>query len=128
MLECPFSYGTPNRSERSARYTLRMGKRRIAQIVVLLLLTIFLLAPIYEHFDHWDGFPRSGDDTVLTLIAVVTFCGVVLVAARSLFRVFLQRRWVKLERWKPLSMPFVFFASRAADESPPTSPRLSLRV
>jgi len=115
-------------NEIDQHYNLFMGKRRIAQIVVLLLLTIFLFAPVYEHFDHWDGFPRSGDDTVLSLIAVVTFCGIVLVAARSLLQVSLERRWVKLERWKPLSLAFVFLACHEADESPPISPRLSLRV
>lgn len=116
-------------SEKIAQhYNMFMRKRRIAQIVVLLLLTIFLVAPVYEHFDHWDGFPRSGDDTVLSLVAVVTFCGVILVAAHSLFRVFLERKWVKLERWKPLSITYVFLSYREADESPPVSPRLSLRV
>lgn len=96
--------------------------------MVLLLLTIFLFAPVYEHFDHWDSFPQGGDDSVLSLIAVVTFCGIVLVASRSLFRVYLQRHWVKLERWKTPSVLFVFLACRAANESPPASPRLSLRV
>ncbi len=109
-------------------YNLIMGKRRIGQLVILLLLTVFLLAPVYEHFDHWDGFPRSGDDTVLSLVAIVTFCGVVLIAARSFFRIFLQRRWVKLERWKPPLVPFVLHARRGADESPRSLFRLSLRV
>jgi hypothetical protein len=105
-----------------------MGKRRSGELVVLVLLTIFLLAPVYEHFDHWDGFPRSGDDTVLSLVAIVTLCGIVLVATRSLFRLFLLRRWVKLERW---ILPPVLFALQicsVADESPPSSFRISLRL
>jgi protein-S-isoprenylcysteine O-methyltransferase Ste14 len=120
--------GSLTRKVRANSYNPPMRKRRIAQIVVLLLLTIFLLAPVYEHFDHWDGFPQGGDDTVLSLIAVVTISGVVLVATRSLFRVFLQRCWVKPERWKSPSVIFVFLACRAADESPPSSLRLSLLV
>ncbi len=106
-----------------------MGKRRISQIVVLLLLTIFLLAPVYECFDYWDGFPRSGNDTALSLIAAVTFCGVVLVAGRALFHVFTRTRFVKSEPWKPpCALAFALLARKAADESPPLSPRLSLRV
>jgi len=105
-----------------------MGKRRCGQIVVLLLLAIFLLAPVYECFDHWDGFPRSGNDTALSLIAAVTFCGVVLVSGRSLFRAFTQKRLVKAERWTPPSMLFAFLACKTADESPPFLLRLSLRV
>jgi hypothetical protein len=105
-----------------------MGKRRISQIVVLLLLTIFLLAPVYETFDHWDGFPRSGNDTVLNLIAAVTFCGVVLVAGRSLFRALTEKLLVKRERWNPPPAPFAFVARPIADESPPLSFALSLRI
>ncbi len=113
----------------SAIYNFSMGKRRAGQIVVLLLLAIFLLAPVYEHFDHWDGFPRGGDDTVLTLIATVTFCGMVLVAGHSLLRAITQKRVVKIERWNPPPpVLFVFRPYKTADESPPLPLRLSLRV
>jgi hypothetical protein len=105
-----------------------MGKRRIGQIVVLLLLTMLLLAPVYECFDHWDGFPKSGNDTALNLIAAVTFCGVVLVAGRSLFRALTEKRLVKREQWNPPPAPFAFVALPIADESPPLSVTLSLRV
>ena len=106
-----------------------MGKRRISQTVVLLLLTIFLLAPVYERFDHWDGFPRSDNDTALSLIAAVTFRGVILVAECALFHVFTRTRFVKTGPWKPpCALPFALLACKAADESPPLSPRLSLRV
>lgn len=105
-----------------------MDKRRTGQIVVLVLLALFLLAPVYECFDHWDGFPRSGDDTALSLIATVTFCGVVLLAARSLLRVFTQKRFVKLELWEPPCARFALLGRKAADESPPLSFPLSLRV
>ncbi len=112
-----------------AIYNLPMGKRRVGQIVVILLLAIFLIAPVYEHFDHWDGFPRGGDDTVLSLIATVTFCGMVLVAGHSLFRAFTRERVVKIERWNPPPpVLFVFRPYKTADESPPLPLRLSLRV
>ncbi|MBA3915238.1 MAG: hypothetical protein H0X25_15590 [Acidobacteriales bacterium] len=93
-----------------------------------MLLAIFLLAPVYETFDHWDGFPQSGNDTVLNLIAAVTFCGVVLVAARSLLCALTEKRLVKRDQWNPLPAPFVVVALPMADESPPTSFTFSLRV
>ena len=54
------------------------------QIVLGCFLVLLLLAPLYESFDRWDGFPRSGNDTVLNLIAAVTFAGLVLITAKSL--------------------------------------------
>ncbi len=96
-----------------------MGKLRIGQVVVLLLLLIFLLAPVCECFDHWDGFPRSGDDTALSLVTIVTFCGVVWVTGRSFFVAFAQKRMVKIERWNAPPVLFAFLPCRTADESPP---------
>ena len=61
-----------------------MRKRRVTQIVLWCFLVLVLIAPVYESFDHWDGSPVSGNDTVLNIIAVVTFAGLVLVAAKHL--------------------------------------------
>ena len=54
------------------------------QIVLGCFLILLLLAPLYESFDCWDGFPKSGDDTVLNLIGATAFGGLVLVVAQSL--------------------------------------------
>jgi hypothetical protein len=105
-----------------------MVKQRVSQIVVLLLLAILLFAPIYESFDHWDGFPKSGNDTVESLIAAATFCGLVLVAHRFLVQVFLHKRPLKFERWNPPAILFACVPCKRADESPPGSSSLSLRV
>ena len=61
-----------------------MTRRQVTQIVLGCFLILLLLAPVYESFDRWDGFSRSGNDTVLNLIEAVAFCGLVLVAAKSL--------------------------------------------
>ncbi|MDQ2925396.1 MAG: hypothetical protein M3R43_07575 [Acidobacteriota bacterium] len=85
----------------ASRYNPAMGRRRIGQIVVLLQLALFLLAPVYESFDLWNGFRRSGggNDKTLSLIAAVTFCGVVLVAGRSHLTALTQKGPIKLETW-----------------------------
>lgn len=93
-----------------------------------MLLALLLLAPVYECFDHWDGFPRSGDDTALSLIAAVTLCGVILVAAPSLFHIFARTRFVKMELWKSPCARFALLTRKEANESPPLSLYLSLRV
>ena len=105
-----------------------VSKQRIGQIIVLLLLVILLLAPVYESFDHWDGFPSGGDDTVLSLLAVITFCGVVMVAGRSLFQTFLRERLGRWKSWTQRTILATFVFPNAADESPPPPCRFSLRV
>lgn len=57
-------------------------RRRVAWILLLVALLIFLGGPVFEHFDHWDHFPQSGNDILLTLVAVV----ICLAAAVSLIR------------------------------------------
>lgn len=61
-----------------------MSRRQVTQVVLGCFLVLLLLAPVYESFDRWDGFPKSGNDTVLNLIAASTFAGLVLVARKSL--------------------------------------------
>jgi hypothetical protein len=38
----------------------------------LLLLIIYVCAPVFEHFDRWDGFPQSGQDIILALVLLAT--------------------------------------------------------
>lgn len=57
-------------------------RRRFAWIALLLVFAIFLGGPLFEHFDRWDHFPQSGNDILLTLVAVV----ICLAAAVSLIR------------------------------------------
>ena len=115
-----------------AAYTLDlMTKRRVTQIVVGCFMALLLLAPVYESFDRWDGFPKSGDDTVLNLIGAVAFCGLILVAAKKLPPLLL----------KLFSLPWamaVFFSDRSSllspafhssiGESPPLLLLLPLRL
>lgn len=57
--------------------------RRLLQIGLGLLLTISVLAPIEEYFDHWD-LPGLGNDTELAVFLVVLFICLVLVVALAL--------------------------------------------
>jgi hypothetical protein len=57
-------------------------RRRFAWIALLLVFAMFLGGPVFEHFDHWDHFPQSGNDILLTLLAVV----ICFAAAVSLLR------------------------------------------
>lgn len=105
-----------------------MGKRWTGRIVILLLLAIVVLAPIYETFDHWDGFPGSGDDTVLNLIAAVTFCGLVFLGRCTVWLAITSKSLVRFQVLIPPFLRFTFVSCKAADESPPLRSFLILRV
>lgn len=57
-------------------------RRRFAWIALLLVFVLFLGGPVFEHFDHWDHFPQSGNDILLTLVTAV----ICIAAAVSLIR------------------------------------------
>ena len=57
-------------------------RRRFAWISLLLVCVILLGGPVFEHFDQWDNFPQSGNDIVLTVVAVV----ICIASAASLIR------------------------------------------
>ncbi len=58
--------------------------RRWAIIGVLLaLIVIHYAGPAFELADRWDNFPQSGNDTLHTLIALVTLLGAMFVLAKE---------------------------------------------
>ncbi len=108
-----------------------MNRRRVTQIVVLCFCLLLLLAPVYESFDRWDGFPRSENDTVLNLIGVVAFCGLVLVAAKSLCSLVfaLADAFSGARRFNRVgSCPLLVGPCSAVGESPPSLLLCPLRI
>lgn len=94
-------------------------------------LFLLMLAPVYESFDHWDGFPHSGSDTVLNLIGAVAFCGLALVAAKSLHSLLsaLLSAFSAVGRlFQVRSSPLSFVGRAAIGESPPTLRISPLRI
>ena len=101
------------------------------QIVLGCFLVLLLLSPLYESFDRWDGFPRSGDDTVLNLIAAVTFGGLILVAAKSLPYLLhaVASAFSTVSRLLEVhSSPLVLLPCSSIGESPPALRLTSLRI
>lgn len=62
-------------------------RRRLGWIVLVFVLAIFLTAPVFEHFDHWDNFPQSGQDIVLTVIGMLVCFAAVVSLIRELVQV-----------------------------------------
>jgi formate hydrogenlyase subunit 4 len=61
-------------------------RERFAQLALVLLVIVLLLAPLFETIDRWDGFPQSGNDIVLTVLAALAVFGfVVLLRAVVVF-------------------------------------------
>lgn len=108
-----------------------MTRRRVTQSVLGCFVILLLLAPVYESFDRLDGFPKSGDDTVLNLIGAVAFCGLVLVAAKklpSLLLKLLSVPWaMSVLFWDRSSLLSPAFHS-SIGESPPLLLLLPLRL
>ena len=61
-------------------------RRRVALILVFLAVVLLLGGPLFEHFDHWDGFPQSGNDFLLAVIAVLVCLAAAVAFIRELVR------------------------------------------
>jgi hypothetical protein len=62
-------------------------RTRLVQLALVLLLVVYLCAPLFESVDHWDHFPQSGHDIVLTVLGVALCLGIALTLMRTVFRV-----------------------------------------
>ncbi len=58
-------------------------RRRAIIVVLLSLIVIHYAGPAFELADRWDNFPQSGNDTLHTLIALVTLLGAMFVLAKQ---------------------------------------------
>lgn len=66
--------------------------RRVSVLIALvLLLGIYISGPFFESVDHWDNFPQSGNDIVLTLVVAVTVFALFLCGTRWLVRFIFSR-------------------------------------
>jgi len=61
-------------------------RRRIAVILMFLAVVLLLGGPVFEHVDHWDGFPQSGNDFLLAVIAVLVCLAAAISFIRQLVR------------------------------------------
>lgn len=107
-----------------------MNRRRVSQRLLGCFLVLLLLAPLYESFDRWDGFPEGGNDTVLNLIGAVAFCGLVLVAARRLPLLLsaLKGAFSVIASFHFRSFPLSLLRPSCIGESPPPLHLSPLRV
>jgi len=57
---------------------------------VFALMALIFFGPLYEAFDHLDKFTQGGDDTVLTVIGLLTYTGFVLCICPFVLGLFLE--------------------------------------
>ena len=62
-------------SKRDSLNALAAAKTRICTVLLLLIATVIVAAPIYESFDRWDKPVEDGNDTVLTIIGALALFG-----------------------------------------------------
>lgn len=66
-------------------------------LIVTSLIAVCVLSSAFEPFDHWDKFPQSGHDIVLSIVAFLAMLGMVLLAVPALV-VLLVLKFVDLAR------------------------------
>ena len=59
-------------------------RRLLATVVLILLLAVCMFGPLFETVDHWDQFPQSGNDIVLTIVFVLVLLALCLCATLQL--------------------------------------------
>lgn len=63
-------------------------KRSLALTAITLLVMVYVCGPVFEHFDHWDHFPQSGNDFVLAFAVVALCLGATFLLTRVVLRGF----------------------------------------
>ena len=92
--------------------------RCAVQLALLLLVLVHVGGPMFEAVDEWDNFPQSGNDFVLSFLAVIVCLGLMLlprfwpklVAVLSLIRSLLNpssnlRGRIDSWGWTPVQIP-----------------------
>ena len=59
---------------------MKAMRRVLFLIALVLLIGIYISGPFFEVVDHWDNFPQSGNDIILTLVMAATFFALLLCA------------------------------------------------
>jgi hypothetical protein len=65
-------------------------RRRLIPIALALLAVVYLCGPAFEAVDHWDQFPRSGNDLVLASVSVLLCLGATLAVTLAVGKLFCQ--------------------------------------
>ena len=77
-VNCPF-VEHPRGSARC--YTVAVRRKPIIWIVFALL-AVLLAGPVFEFVDHWDNIPETGNDTVLSVVLLLTCAGAMFAVRR----------------------------------------------
>ena len=62
-------------------YTFDVRRKPIIWIVIALL-AVLLAGPVFEIFDHWDNVPETGNDSLLSVVLLLTFAGALFAVRR----------------------------------------------
>lgn len=69
-------------SEGSASCYTALVRRTLIKCIVFALLALLLTGPAFELVDHWDNIPETGNDTVLSVVQLLTCAGAVFAVRR----------------------------------------------
>jgi len=105
-----------------------MNRRTIIILLAILLFLVFA-GPLFETVDHWDNIPQTGNDTVLTLILVVSFIGAISLFKKCAVAALELIARIKRTERRPEGLSVFEGAPEPVPiESPPLSLLTSLRI
>ena len=65
-------------------FTILLMRRFSVIVVLVLLVAVYISGPLFETVDHWDQFPQSGNDIVLSIVLALTLFALCLCATLKL--------------------------------------------
>ena len=81
------------------RSAFASSRRKTIIWIVFALLAVLLAGPVFEVFDHWDNIPETGNDTVLSVVLLLTCAGAMFAVRR--FTVMARKLLYRLKHQSP---------------------------
>lgn len=103
--------------------------RRVIIILLAILLFLIFAGSLFETVDRWDNIPQTGNDTVLTLVLVVSLIGAISLFKKCAVAALELIARIKMSEHRPEG--FSVFGGTPEPvpiESPPLSLLTSLRI
>jgi type VI protein secretion system component VasK len=103
-------------------------RRVLVMVVLVLIVTVHISGPLFETVDHWDQFPQSGNDIVLSIVLALTLFALCLCATLRLIRLVSSIFRDVKENTALTRLQNIFVPSDSLDTSSPLKLCTALRI
>ena len=108
----------------AVRNAFASSRRKTIIWIVFAFLAALLAGPVFELFDHWDNIPATGNDTVLSVVLLLTCAGAMFAVRR--FSVMARKLLYRLKHQSPARQTGIFQTRRERRFELDTGPLSSL--